>query len=375
MGVLNFEKLPISTLVGADRKTFDKVMEGVERERGYRRKIALTKCIQRILSPFYRINDRRYERLAKEAESSNTPVFIIGHWRSGTTFVHNIFTQDEQFGYCTTYQTVFPHLMLWGYGFFTALTKLFMPNTRATDKMELGVDVPQEEEVALSNMTPLSHYHFLSLPQRMEHWRDKALLLNGLTDDERKEWQEAQRKLMRISLKVQGKQTFLSKNPPHTARIKALLEVWPDAKFIYLVRNPYTVFESTRNFFTKTIASTTLQPFDKEAYEVEVLKTYKALYERYEEEKQLIPEGNLVEVRFEDFEADPIKHTEQIYKQLQLGDFEAIRAKMEAYVGTKRGFKKNKYRYDERTIALVDEWCSDAIKQWGYMLEERRGRC
>ena len=33
MGVLNFEKLPISTLVGADRKTFDKVTEGVERER------------------------------------------------------------------------------------------------------------------------------------------------------------------------------------------------------------------------------------------------------------------------------------------------------------------------------------------------------
>ena len=372
MGVLNFEKLPISTLVGADRKTFDKVMEGVKREKCYRRKIALTKCVQRILSPFYRINDRRYAKLAKEVDKSNTPVFIIGHWRSGTTFVHNVFTQDEQFGYCTTYQTVFPHLMLWGYGFFTSLTKLFMPNTRATDKMELGVDVPQEEEVALSNMTPLSHYHFLSLPQRMEHWRDKALLLNNLTKDELKEWQKAQRKLMRISLKVQGKQTFLSKNPPHTARIKALLEIFPDAKFIYLVRNPYTVFESTRNFFTKTIASTTLQPFDKEAYEVEVLKTYKALYERYEEEKQLIPEGNLVEVRFEDFEADPIKYTEQIYKQLQLGDFEAIRAKMEAYVGTKRGFKKNKYRYDERTIALVDEWCNEAIEKWGYSLGEQR---
>ena len=375
MGILNFEKLPISTLVGADRKTFDKVMEGVKREKGYRRKITLTKCVQRILSPFYCINDRRYAKLAKEVDKSNTPVFIIGHWRSGTTFVHNVFTQDEQFGYCTTYQTVFPHLMLWGYGFFTSLTKLFMPNTRATDKMELGVDVPQEEEVALSNMTPLSHYHFLSLPKRMEHWRDKALLLNNLTAEELKEWQEAQRKLMRISLKVQGKQTFLSKNPPHTARIKALLEIFPDAKFIYLVRNPYTVFESTRNFFTKTIASTTLQPFDKEAYELEVLKTYKALYERYEEEKRLIPEGNLVEVRFEDFEADPIKYTEQIYKQLQLGNFEAVRAKMEAYVGTKRGFKKNKYRYDERTIALVDKWCSDAINKWGYSLGERDVSC
>lgn len=368
MGILNFEKLPVSTLVGADKRTLEAVIGGEKPAAGYRGKVRRTKFVAALLRPFYNINTRRYNSLANTEDTAKDPVFIIGHWRSGTTFVHNVFTQDEQFGYCTTYQTVFPHLMLWGYGFFRTLVKFFMPNTRATDKMELGVDIPQEEEVALSNMTPLSHYHFLSYPNRMEHWREHALLLNDISPSEREEWKRAQQQLMRISLKVQRKSRFLSKNPPHTARVKALLEVWPNAKFIYLVRNPYTVFESTRNFFTKTIASTTLEPFDSEAYELEVLKTYKALYERYETDKHLIPEGNLFEVRFEDFEANPVEMTEKIYKQLQLGDFETVRPNIEAYVGSKRGFKKNKYQYDPRTVELVDRWCAKAIQQWNYHL-------
>ena len=80
------------------------------------------------------------------------PLFILGHWRSGTTFVHNIFACDKHFGYTTTYQTVFPHLMLWGQPFFKKNMAFLMPDKRPTDNMELKVDLPQEEEFALSNM-------------------------------------------------------------------------------------------------------------------------------------------------------------------------------------------------------------------------------
>lgn len=366
MGILNFEKLPVSTLVGADRNTYDRVMEGVTHEDGYRRKIATTKFVQRLLSPLYRWNSRAYERMQKGPMPA--PVFIIGHWRSGTTYLHNILTQDERFGYCTTYQTVFPHVMLRGYGLFRQVVKLFMPSTRATDKMELGVDIPQEEEIALSNMTPIAHYHFLTLPRRMDYYRDYGLLLDSLTPAEREEFKAAMEKLVRISLNVQHKERFLSKNPPHTARISTLLELWPDAKFIYLVRNPYTVIRSTCDFFRRTACSTTLQHFDEEHFEEEVLKNYKALVERYERDKGLIPEGNLIEIRFEDVEADPIATTERIYKELSLGDFEAVRPRVEAYAGKKRGHKKNSYNYDDHIVKLVNKWCKATLDRWNYEL-------
>ncbi len=366
MGILNFEKLPVSTLIGSDSKTFERVMEGVEVEKQYRSKIRTTRLVRGLLSPFYNINTRRYNALPEREYPA--PVFIIGHWRSGTTFVHNVLTQDKQFGYCTTYQTVFPHLMLWGYRLFRTIVKFFMPSTRATDKMELGVDIPQEEEIALSNMTPMAHYHFLTFPQRIDHYRDHCLLMNNTTEDERDEFKAALRKLVRTSLEVQHKEVFLSKNPPHTARIKTILEMWPDAKFIYLVRNPYTVIKSTRDFFGKTTRSTTLQHFDEEGFEEQVLKTYKALYDSYERDKSLIPEGNLIEIRFEEFEADPVENARKIYEKLRLGDFEAVRPAMEKYAGTKRGFKKNRYQYDPHTVELVEKWCGEALHKWDYHL-------
>lgn len=363
MGILKFEKLPISTLVGADTATRKRIMAGVEVERGYRSKVRLTKAVQWLLSPFYRINTRRYEKLNLPEEQA--PVFIIGHWRSGTTFLHDLLCCDERFGYCTTYQTVFPHLMLWGAPFFKTLVKWVIPSARATDKMELGVEVPQEEEVALSNMSPMGHYHILSYPQRMAELRERSLLLHTATEAEREEFKAALKKLIRISLHTQKKELFLSKNPPHTGRIRTLLELYPDARFIYLVRNPYTVFESTRNFFGKTTLSTGLQPRPAD-FEEQILLNYKGLYEQYEAEKGLIPEGNLVEVRFEDFEADPVAGAEAIYRHLRLGDFEQVRPRMEQFAASKKSHQKNRYQYNPHTVEQVNRYCLPAIRQWGY---------
>lgn len=111
-----------------------------------------------MLDPFYAINEKRYASLSPNP-NTEAPVFILGHWRSGTTFVHNVLSCDDSFGCCSTYQTVFPHLMLWGRPFFKRCMSLVMPSERPTDSMALGVDLPQEEEFALSNMTACAHYH------------------------------------------------------------------------------------------------------------------------------------------------------------------------------------------------------------------------
>ena len=172
MGLFNFDNLPVNTLVGADRKTFERATRGKVIDAEYRRKFAVTRSVRRMLDPFYGINERRYE-VMKDEMSMQPPVFILGHWRSGTTFMHNVFSCDDSFGCCSTYQTVFPHLMLWGRPFFKRCMSIVMPSERPTDSMELGVDLPQEEEFALSNMTACSHYHFWMFPRHMAEYRDK----------------------------------------------------------------------------------------------------------------------------------------------------------------------------------------------------------
>lgn len=116
--------------------------------------------------------------------------------------------------------------------------------------------------------------------------------------------------------------------------------MFPNAKFIYLMRNPYTVFESTRSFFTNTIQPLKLEEFSNEAIEQNILTTYRKLHDQYEADKHLIPEGNLIEVKFEDFEADALGMTEEIYRTLSLPGWDNAKTAIAQYVGSKRGIKR-----------------------------------
>ena len=381
MGLLEFNKLPINTLVGADWKTFKAITAGREIDAAYKGKYRLTKAVCRLLSPLASLQDRRYEKLLANQPLEHDPVFILGHWRSGTTFVHNVFSCDKHFGYNTTYQTVFPHLMMWGQPFFKKNMSWLMPDKRPTDNMELAVDLPQEEEFALSNMMPYTYYNFWFLPKYQQEYADKYLLFDDITDAELKVFEEVFTKLIKISLwNTQGTQ-FLSKNPPHTGRVKELVKMFPNAKFIYLMRNPYTVFESTRSFFTNTIQPLKLQDVSNEQLEENIISIYAKLYHKYESDKKFIPEGNLMEVKFEDFEADAMGMTENIYQSLSIPGFAEARSDIEKYVGGKKGYKKNKYKYDDRTIRLVEENWDFALihvpkrKHFNFMLRhQRQGR-
>ena len=86
MGLLEFNKLPINTLVGADWKTFKDITGGRDIGAAYKGKYRLTKVVCRLLSTLAPLQDRRYEKLLADKPLEHDPVFILGHWRSGTTF-------------------------------------------------------------------------------------------------------------------------------------------------------------------------------------------------------------------------------------------------------------------------------------------------
>lgn len=368
MGLIEFNKLPINTLVGADWKTFKELTAGREVDVPWRGKYRLTKAVCRLLSVLAPVQEHRYQKLLANEPLKHDPVFILGHWRSGTTFVHNVLSCDKRFGYCTTYQTVFPHLMMFGQPFFKKNMSWLMPDKRPTDNMELAVDLPQEEEFAISNMCPYTFYNFWFFPKYMQEYCDKYLIFKDITPAELNVWEETFRKLIKISLWNTGGEQFLSKNPPHTGRVKELVKMFPNAKFIYLMRNPYTVFESTRSFFTNTIQPLKLEEFSNEAIEQNILTTYRKLHDQYEADKHLIPEGNLIEVKFEDFEADALGMTEEIYRTLSLPGWDNAKTAIAQYVGSKKGYKKNKYQYADRTRQLVEDNWGDVLDQWGYRI-------
>ena len=366
MGLINFNDLPVNPLVGADWHTFREMTKDQPVDRGYRMKYCLTGAICRLLSLASPIQDYRYNKLLRDRPLVHDPLFILGHWRSGTTFVHNIFAQDEHFGHTTTYQTVFPHLMMFGQGLFKPVMGWLMPSHRPTDGMELTTDLPQEEEFAMNNTMPYSYYDFWYFPKSMLDYCDRWLTFEKATPQEIEVYKEAFMKIVKISLWNTGGTQYLSKNPPHTGHVKALTELFPNAKFIYLMRNPYTVFESTRSFFTQTMAPLKLQEISDDQIEAYAVEVYKRLYRAYQEQKQFIPNGNLYEVKFEEFERDAYTVTQDIYERLNLPGWDEAEPAIRRYIESKRGYKKNQYEYADRTVKLVNEQWGQVIDDWGY---------
>lgn len=364
---MDFQKIPVTPYCGADWNTFKKATEGRVIDAEYQKKFKLTKLVSNILRMYKPMEDKRYRKLSEKPLEMD-PVFIIGHWRSGTTFVHNIFACDKHFGFNTTYQTVFPNLILFGQPFFKMCLSMNMPDKRPADNLELAVDLPQEEEFALSNMMPYSFYNFWYFPKHTMEYCDRFLLFETITEEERQVFKDTFMRLVKTSLwNTKGVQ-FLSKNPPHTTRIRTLLEMFPNAKFIYLKRNPYTVFESTYNFFTNTIKPLRLQHITDEQIEANFVEIYRRMFDKYEADKHLIPSKNLIEIKFEDFELDPFEMTRNIYDTLDIPGFNDSIPAIGKYLGKKKGYKKNQYTYNDHTIQIVEDKWAMALDKWGYKL-------
>ena len=137
--------------------------------------------------------------------------------------------------------------------------------------------------------------------------------------------------------------------------------MFPNAKFIYLKRNPYTVFESTRSFFTNTIQPLRLQDISNEQIESNFIEVYRRLFYKYEEQKHLIPEGNLVEVKFEDFEQDAFAMTEDIYKKLNLPALKSLKMKSRNISGKRRAIRRTGTSMTTARYGLwkkIGEWLS-----------------
>lgn len=368
MGLLDFNKLPVNTLIGADWRTFKEITEGQHIVSEKKAKYLMTKFVCRLISPFATLQEHKYQKLLADNPMENDPVFILGHWRSGTTFLHNIFAQDKHFGYTTTYQTVLTHYIMALQGFFKPCMKFVMPDKRPTDNMELAPDLPQEEEFALSNMCPYNYYNFWFFPERMQEYCDRFLTFRDITEEELHEFKHAFEKLVKISLWNTGGTQYLSKNPPHTGRIKALSELFPRARYIYLMRNPYTVFESTRSFFLSTIKPLQLNTITDKEMEQNILRNYMELYHAYKEQSLPLKEvgGTIYEVRFEDIEKDALAITQDIYAKLDIPGWEEAKPAIEKYILSKKNYKKNQYQYNPRTIELVNEHWSEALNDWGY---------
>src|SRR5207244_1822378 len=109
------------------------------------------------------------------------------------------------------------------------------------------------------------------------------LTFRGVPEQEIREWREAFTLfLQKLTWKYQ--RPIILKSPPHTCRIKLLLEMFPDARFVHIHREPFTVFQSTKHMIAGWDRSYHLQRRDFSVLDERVIRQYKQMYDVFFEE-------------------------------------------------------------------------------------------
>ncbi|MCG6154873.1 sulfotransferase family protein [Rubinisphaera margarita] len=314
-------------------------------------------------SIWYQVEQLRMKRKLEQTEVQ-PPIFVLGHWRSGTTFLHNLMTLDDRFTYPNLYQCIFPHHFLTTEKAMAGLTSFMVPKKRPMDNMQTGWKLPQEDEIALLLMTTYSPYRNLAFQGYRERY-EKYFDFKEAPQEERDEWKRALMTLVK-KLTIRNNKPVVLKSPGHTYRIEILRELFPDAKFVYIYRHPYDVIRSTIHLRGVMFQSNALGRLNLQSNEELIFEAYEQCIKTYEQDKKQIPEGHLYEVKYEELEKDPVGHMRAVYEGLDFPDFNVVQPKIEQYVAGQKEYKKNVFATDPHLAEVVNNRMKFVLDAYGY---------
>jgi hypothetical protein len=348
-----------------------------------------------------------YESKIQDTEIHPSPVFVLGHPRTGTTLLHSLLALDDaQFDVCTTFCAGFPSCFLWFESIGKIIFRGVIDDTRPMDNVRLDFDLPQEDELATNVLSAgISPYMPLFLMKQEPEFRPyfsfeddttaATTTTNTTTSSTRKDTRlppdimAAARKgwttsflylLKKLSLRSILKSSggggsppkrLVLKSPVHTARIPLLLQLFPEAQFIYIHRHPYDVLQSAIHMADTTYWYTYMNsPTQDEILEF-ILRQYEILWETYEEGRRQLSTRQLMEVSFDQLVQDPPKTMEGIYQGLGWTISAAYKARLAAELKDSHNhYKRNDHKQlPDYLKAIVDDRWGPSFDRLGYSKE------
>ncbi len=308
-----------------------------------------------------------YTQKIKRTIIEKHPIFILGHYRSGTTYLHKLMAGDTRFGFITHYDMICPNTsLLFGRWLQSALQLIINRLTIKTpffNNAVISLTEPAEEERFLINKgSAYTDYWKFIFPLCWNKW--PACAKECLDQEYFQQWSNEYESVLKLATyKNKGKQLVL-KSPPNTERIKYILKMFPDAKFIYISRNPFHVFYSTINLWNKAIKKFCLQNISEMQIEEIVFSHYSHMLDQYGKDKTLIPAHNLVEIKYEELEAKPLTVLKKIYDTLNIPGFETMEERLLMKLQKEKRYSKFEYLYEDETFKKIEKRWAKYIHQW-----------
>lgn len=318
------------------------------------------------------------ERLAFRGQPRTLPtdpVFILGYYRSGTTHLQEIMLRDERFGFMSFYHGFWPTAFNSTQRWLEPVVERIITATgfrHPAHDIPFSFSLPAECDVAqvASGFRLAANWGQL-FPTHFREIYGKTGLFKGITDEELAAFRWDLADLHWRVSRMEGHKQLLLKSPPHTGRLGFLLDMYPNAKFIFLRRNPYDAFQSNLKLW-RSLEGQHLERFTPELARDNILWSHDEAHIAYERDKPRLRPGQLIELDFESFMAEPMTTLQSIYETLDLGDFERVRATFADYLRDNHVSERPPYMITDADRALVKERLGTWIEAWGYEEPPRR---
>jgi len=298
------------------------------------------------------------------------PIFILGHYRCGTTYLQKLMGSNKQFGFLTNYDVLFPNSnLIFGsrveYAFQLLINTFKIKNPFFHNTIVQLSEAGEEDDYLMNKGSAYSAYWGLIFPKRWRMW------LNGshqqLSSKYVNGWKrEYLNTIKYVTFKNRGKQLVL-KSPPNTERIKLLLQMFPHAKFVYIYRNPVHLYYSLKNMWTRAILKyySVQQISDRELNDL-IFGHFEYLTEHYERDKWLIPQGNLIELSYEELINNSFSTICKVYSQLNLPNFELQADDLLSQLEIEKGYRPFTHTLTADTIRMIKIRWGKYIHRWKY---------
>ena len=293
-------------------------------------------------SLFGYIESKRFRKRIEASDIPQFPIFIIGHWRTGSTLLHQIMNLDPAMLTPTLFQVAEPDCFLTSYKYYKPIMKLLLRKNRPMDQVKLGMDEPQEDEYAIYRLTNHSPLERLVFPISSRYFlRDyPSFVPDG---PEKKRWETQILNFFR-KLNFEKNKTIVSKNPFNSLRIKELKSLFPDARFIHIYRHPYEVVPSTMHLWNIVQNQNCLNSKGASPTVDDIIDYLDHFWNVIQQDLSSISIENTYMMKFEDLENEPEKMIRDLYSYFRIPFSDIFKIKLESFLKEIEGYQKNQYQ-------------------------------
>lgn len=249
-------------------------------------------------------------------------IYIIGYYRSGTTYLQELMSLDKKHTTVTLFDSVMPEVtMCFGWlltPFFNGMVRLFRISNQY-HYVPFRFDFPGEEDVAINALSTFADYNRVYQYPSKHTAITKEVLIDASTSTKRAFLANYELFLKKVAYRSNSKIIIL-KSPPNLARTAILKGKFPDSKFIHIHRNPKESIRSNKRLWDLNRSFSFENYSDSDVYDV-IQYQFQSFYKAFKRDQ--VPMD--CTITFSELIADPLETISKVYSSLELEGFGLVK--------------------------------------------------